>query len=125
MISDNLAKFLVYFVVLGLFFLWSLYVANSDPFDHYKEERNFRVVAHKKYKDPKKDYFMFVDGYDLIDRDTAMWDISFSNGSVKGLDSLYDYIEVGDTILKKKDSPILIVKNGVRKRVFVGASNKK
>jgi hypothetical protein len=106
------------FIIFGFFYM----VINSwgdkypDRLEDYTKNKFFDGVLVEKYKDKDRNYFLFLN---IKDFKGNVENIHISEGNyMDGLLDFYDYLQVGDTLLKEKGSRQIIVKNGTRSRIF-------
>jgi hypothetical protein len=91
---------------------------NKSPewLEDYTNNQFFDGVLVEKHKNKPNGTFFFIN---IKNAQGEVTEIHISEVKfLDGLEDFYDYIQVGDTLLKQKGSRQIIVKSGARSKIF-------
>jgi hypothetical protein len=121
-------KFVMY-IGLPLFgcFLIYLWFFEGTYAEHFMQQSFSGVIQRKELSIQKPDSYWYLTLQTLHSNNLDTTQLTFPNLKypITGFEDLYDYLQVGDTVYKIKDSLVVEVKNGVRHRVFRGEEKKR
>lgn len=86
-------------------------------------KKTFKGVVTRKIKDwqkPDSYWYLTLQDMQLNSVDTTLLTFPNLKYAMKGFENFYDYLQIGDTVYKIKDSLVVEVKNGARYKVFRG-----
>jgi len=102
-------RYSLFFVFVFIFFWHGC--EDKDFFIDFKNNTYYYGIIDKKYKDTQRNYFLFIDWHDIkVPYQQYIGEEVGWERFINGLDDFYDFLEVGDTIIKEKGSPKITIR---------------